>query len=372
MDTTANNIKFDKNNYCNYCSDFLKKYPPNKTKKKVFRDKSLLLKLVNECKKNGHGKKYDCIIGLSGGIDSSWTLIEVKRLGLRPLAVHFDNGWNAELAQNNIFNLIDKLDVDLHTHVCDWEEYRSLMQSFFDADVLDLEVLNDNGMLATNYMQAKKNNLKYILTGTNTSTEGIKIPNNWVWLKYDKKIIKSLGKLNNVKVKTLPLVGVLDIIYYEKIRNIKWISFLDYIEYDKDMALQELIKNYNYKPYPYKHYENIFTRFHQGYILPKKFGIDKRKLHLSNLIITNSLTRDEALEMIKESPYPSKIDLNNDTEYFLKKMNWTQKNLDSYISRPFVKNDIYPSEINLYRKIKKITSSKYLFWLRKLLKNKFQ
>ena len=133
-----------------------------------------------------------------------------------------------------------------------------------------------------------------------------------------------------------------------------------------------MIKNYNYKPYPYKHYENIFTRFHQGYILPKKFGIDKRKLHLSNLIITNSLTRDEALEMIKESPYPSKIDLNNDTEYFLKKMNWTQKNLDSYISRPFIKNDIYPSEINLYRKIKKITSSKYLFWLRKLLKNKFQ
>ena len=156
MDTTADDIKFDKNNYCNYCSDFIKNYQPNKTKKKVFKEKSLLIKLVNECKKNGLGKKYDCIIGVSGGVDSSWTLIEAKKLGLRPLAVHLDNGWNAELAQNNIFNLIDKLDVDLFTHVVDWEEYRSLMQSFFDADALDIDILNDNGMLATNYNQAKK------------------------------------------------------------------------------------------------------------------------------------------------------------------------------------------------------------------------
>ena len=179
-------------------------------------------------------------MGLSGGLDSSWTLVKVVELGLRPLAVHMDNGWNSELAQNNIFNLVDKLDVDLYTHVIEWHEYRNLMQSFFDADVLDVELLYDNAMIAVNYNQAKSNNIKYILAGTNVVTEGMKMPNNWSWLKYDKKNMKNIGYLNNVKLKTFPSIGVIERIYYEKIRNIKWISFLDFISYERENAIKEV------------------------------------------------------------------------------------------------------------------------------------
>ena len=142
--------------------------------------------------------------------------MQVLKLGLRPLAVHMDNGWNSELAQNNIFNLVDKLDVDLYTHVIEWNEYRNLMQSFFDADVLDVELLYDNAMLAVNYNQAKLNNINHILGGTNVVTEGIKMPNNWSWLKYDKKNIKGIANLNKVKLKTFPSIGILDRIFYEK------------------------------------------------------------------------------------------------------------------------------------------------------------
>ena len=154
MDASADGIVFDENGVCNYCKEFLDR-------------------------KSGKGKPYDCVVGVSGGVDSSWTLVEVVRLGLRPLAVHMDNGWNSELAQNNIANLVRNLGVDLHTHVIDWGEYRELMQAFFDADVIDLELLYDNAMLAVNYAQARQFDLKYILAGTNKATEGMRIPKTW-------------------------------------------------------------------------------------------------------------------------------------------------------------------------------------------------
>jgi len=350
MDTTAEGITFDSNGYCNYCTEFLELL--KKPKRKVNLN---LEELVDRIKKDGKEKDYDCIVGISGGIDSSYTLVKVKELGLRPLAAHMDNGWDSELAANNIKNLITGLGVDLYTHVIDWDEYRNLMQAFFDADVIDIELLYDNAMLAVCYQQAKKFGIKYILAGTNTSTEGMRMPQNWNWFKFDKKNIKSLAKRNKVKIKTFPEIGTLDYIFYEFILKIKWISFLDYLpEYNKFEALNILQNKFNYKPYPYKHYESVFTRFYQGYILPKKFNVDKRKLHLSTLIISGQMTREEALADLQKIPYPSEKDLKEDIEYFLKKMRWTKEQLDEYLSRPEKPHTLYGSERWLWESLRRV------------------
>lgn len=351
MDTTADEIEFDDRGICNYCKEleYRLKHPPRKIE--VSLDQ-----LVATIRKEGTGKPYDCIVGISGGVDSSFTLLKVKELGLRPLAVHMDNGWNSELAANNIKNLVHGLGVDLHTHVIDWQEYRQLMQAFFDADVIDIELLYDNAMLAVNYRQAKKYGIRYILAGTNTATEGMKIPKNWNWYKLDKRNIQILARSKAVKLKTFPVLGTIDYIFYEFIMGIKWISFLDYLpNYNKFDALQKLQADFGYKPYPYKHYESIFTRFYQGYILPEKFNVDKRKLHLSNLIISGQLTREEALRQMKEKyAYTSQEELEEDIQYFLKKMRWTREDLQEYLSRPEKPHSCYGSEIMLYEKLKRI------------------
>ena len=353
MDTTAADINFNEDGICNYCEDFV-------NLKRVFnlqkeKKKNKLKELINEIKKNGKYKKYDCIVGVSGGVDSSYVLSLVKKEGLRPLAVHMDNGWNSELAQNNISNIVQKLDIDLYTHVIEWEEYKNIMNAFFTADVIDVELLYDNAMLAVNYQQAKKYNIKYILSGTNTSTEGIKVPSNWSWFKNDAKNIKFLTKkFSNQKIKTFPLFGTLEFIYYEIINRIKWVPFLDYYDFNKQEAIDDLVNEYNFKKYPYKHYESIFTRFYQAYILPKKFSVDKRKLHLSNLIVTKQMKREEALGLMQQPCYPDEKQEKDDIKYFLKKMDWSINNLEDYLERPEIRHDKYQSELNQWNFLKKV------------------
>ncbi|HOA18061.1 MAG TPA: N-acetyl sugar amidotransferase [Fervidobacterium sp.] len=344
MDTTAKDITFDEDGYCNYCTEFLESL--NNPNRKI----SLPLnELVEKIKADGKGKEYDCVVGVSGGVDSSYTLVKVKELGLRPLAVHMDNGWDSELAANNIKNLVEKLGADLYTHVIDWEEYRELMQAFFDADVIDVELLYDNAMLAVCYQQAGNYRVKYILAGTNTATEGMRLPENWNWFKRDKKNIKNLGKMRNVRLKTFPAQGTIDYVIYEYFKKIRWISFLDYLpDYNKFEALEILQKNYSYKPYPYKHYESIFTRFYQGFILPVKFGVDKRKNHLSTLVLTGQMKKEDAEKLLLEIPYPSEQELIDDIEYFLKKMRWTKDDLMNYLKRPEKPHTLYGSEKGLW------------------------
>ena len=251
------------------------------------------------------GKQYDCIIGVSGGVDSSWALSLAVDHGLRPLAVHMDNGWNTELAQNNIANLVRGLGVDLHTHVIDWPEYRGLMEAFFAADVVDVELLYDNAMLAVNFEAAARHGVKYILGGTNVATEGMRMPPSWNWLKYDKRNIKSIAKrFGGPKLKTFPSIwdGGL---HRRILRGTRWLSFLDHFDYRKGDALQSLQGRFGYKPYPFKHYESVFTRFYQGYILPHKFGIDKRRLHLSVLVLNGEMSRDEAMAAVEGIAYES-------------------------------------------------------------------
>lgn len=346
MDTTANDIRFDEIGVCNYCSEFLDRAGDLLNEDNEIREDKLK-QLVSRVRKSGEGKPYDCIVGVSGGVDSSWTLVKVVELGLRPLAVHMDNGWNSELAQNNIANLINTLGVDLYTHVINWNEYRDLMQAFFDADVIDVELLYDNAMLAVNYQMAAKNKLKYILAGTNQSTEGMEMPSDWNWYKKDKKNLKAIAsKFGGVKLNSFPSIDTLSYNWYRRIKGIEWLSFLDYVEYHKETCIQILEKDYGYKRYPYKHYESVFTRFYQGYILPEKFGVDKRRIHLSTLIISGQMDRDEALLQLNQIPYPSEKELEEDKSYFLKKMGWDVKDLETYLKRERVEHSTYGSEMS--------------------------
>lgn len=348
MDTSAAEITFDEHGRCNYCTEFLKRSGHVINKDPVQR-KEALHAFVARVKAQGKGKRYDCVLGVSGGVDSSWALVQAVKLGLRPLATHMDNGWNSELAQNNIANLVRGLDVDLYTHVIDWHEYRGLMQAFFDADVIDVELLYDNAMLAVNYQQAVTNSVKFILAGTNQATEGMYLPREWNWCKYDKRNIKGLGqKFGGVKIDTFPAIGTLGYFWYEFVRRVRWIPFLDHFDYNKFEALDVLKREYNYKPYPYKHYESIFTRFYQGYILPEKFGVDKRRSHFSTLIVSGQMTREEALKGLEGIPYPSQEALEEDKEYFVKKMGWTSKELAEYIVRPEKAHTDYTSEKKLW------------------------
>lgn len=355
MDTSARDIEFDDHGVCNYCRDF-EKYLTNYQLSDPEQRQLSLEKLVEDVRKDGKGKPYDCIVGLSGGVDSAYTLLKVKELGLHPLAVHMDNGWDSELAANNIARLIQKLGVDLYTHVIDWEEYRDLMQCFFDADVIDIELLYDNAMLAVNYNLAEKYGLHYLLAGSNTATEGLRMPSEWAWFKYDVANIwalhKRFGKIK--KISTFPAFSFSRFLLKSSIprkiglKETKWVLFLDYIGYHKPDALSYLAENYGFKPYPYKHYESIFTRFYQGYILPRKFGVDKRRVHFSSLIISGQMSREDALKDLEKIPYPDEQTLQQDINYFLKKMNWTQKQLDEYIARPEVPHVAYGSEEWLY------------------------
>ncbi len=354
MDTTAAGISFDELGVCNYCTDFLKTLgtyqPPTKEQLQTRFDE-----LIGRIKAEGKGKRYDCIVGLSGGADSAYALYLAKHAGLKPLAVHMDNGWDSELAANNIENLVRKLGVDLYTHVINWDEYRRLMQAFFDANVIDVELLYDNAMLAVNFEMADKYGLNWILAGTNTTTEGMPIPENWNWYKFDKRNIVSIAALSGVRIDTFPAAGTLDLWWKRVVKRIRWVTFLDYIDYFKPACLQFLVNELGYRPYPYKHYESIFTRFYQGYILPVKFGIDKRKLHLSTLIMSGQMTRAQALEMMKSSPYPSQEALDEDIEYFLKKMGWTREQLTSYLKQPEVPHERYGSERRLSRRVNRVS-----------------
>jgi N-acetyl sugar amidotransferase len=351
MDTSAAGITFDEKGVCNYCTDFLSRKSHIFDADPAEREQRLEA-LVAEIKAAGKGKRYDCIVGISGGVDSSWVLVRAVELGLRPLAVHMDNGWNSELAQNNITNLVRGLSVDLYTHVIDWPEYRGLMEAFFAADVIDVELLYDNALIGVNYGQASKFGLKYILAGTNTATEGMAMPRNWYWDKFDRKNIAGISKrFGGPRIRTFPAFGTIDLVRHTFLERQRFVSFLDYMDYNKAHVLAELTAKHGYKPYAYKHYESVFTRFYQGHILPTKFGVDKRKVHLSTLIVTGQMGREEALQSASGLAYPNERDLETDRQYFMKKMGWSEAKLADYLSRPEKPHDAYPSEAKLFHRL---------------------
>jgi len=359
MDTSAPEIQFDQNGYCNFCVDYLRRSKDIIYKNEKNR-KAELSTFVDIIQRKGSNKKYDCIVGVSGGLDSSYALLKAVELGLRPLAVHMDNNWDSELAQSNIANLVNRLNVDLYTLVIDWNEYKGLMQAFFDADVVDIELLYDQAAFALCYKMANKYGIKYILGGQNDSTEGLHMSVHWNWFKHDVKNLKAIAKnFGNVKVRSLPTINTLQYIFYEFIMGVKWVYFGNYFSFNKTEVINELKRKVDFRPYPYKHYESVFTRFYQGFILPKKFDIDKRRGHLGALVVTGQMSRIQALEELKKIAYSSERDLENDKEYFLKKMNWEEKDLIHYLSRPRKEHDEYPSEKWLWE-LMRVPYRKYL------------
>jgi N-acetyl sugar amidotransferase len=357
MDESASDILFDSKGVCNYCENFISEVHKSKISPEVAA--KLLTNLVEKIKSKRTSKGYDCIVGVSGGVDSSFLLTQVIKLGLNPLVVHMDNGWNSEIAQNNIANIVTALKIDYLSHVIYWPEYRSLMESFFSADVVDIELLYDNAMLAVNYELARKYRIRYIIGGTNSATEGFRMPSNWSWLKYDKKNIRAIHRLNpnRMKVGSFPSIGIIEYLWSRFVLRISWVSMLDLMDYKKESAVNYLRENFGFKPYPYKHYESVFTRFYQGYLLPSKFGIDKRKVHLSNLILSGQMSRADGEIQLQSSPYPSTKELKNDIRFFLKKMNWQAAKLENYLSRPGINHDYYKSNAKYWAIFSRIKRS---------------
>ena len=348
MDTIANDITFDDAGNCNYCTEFLSRAGQQLFRRADERERAYR-ELLDAVRRDGEGKPYDCIIGVSGGVDSSWTLVQAVRAGLRPLAVHMDNGWNTELAQNNIANIVKGLDVDLFTYVINWNEYRQLMLGFLEADVIDIELLYDNAMLAVNYQQAARFKVRHILAGTNLATEGMRIPASWNWLKYDRRNIAALRRAHDGgNLETFPAIGTWAYIWNLAVRRIQWVSFLDYLDYRKSQAVEVLQAEFDYKPYPHKHYESLFTRLYMGHILPTKFNVDMRKVDFSNLIISGQMDRGDALRLLGESPYPSPSDLASDIRFFRKKLGWDEDTWGDYLRRPRREHRAYPTEVARY------------------------
>ncbi|MDP2318092.1 MAG: N-acetyl sugar amidotransferase [Acidobacteriota bacterium] len=343
MDTSAADITFDEGGLCSYCTAFVTKLQSAALSP---ADRPARLdEFVRRVKAGGVGKDYDCVVGVSGGVDSSYALYQAVHHGLRPLAVHLDNGWNSELASHNIANLVNELGVDLYTHVIDWEENRDLQLSFFKANVVDIELLMDNAMLALNYRQAAKHGLKYMLTGSNAVSEGIAIPAGWNHYKYDVRNIRRIHRqFGHVPIRTHPLLSTLEAVWYEAVKGIKWISFLDYFPYNKFEAVETLKAAVGYKPYPYKHYESVFTRFYQAYILPRKFGFDKRRPHLSALVVSGQMTREAALQALTTPPYPDPNQEEQDRIFVMKKLGMSEDQFALYMQAPAISHGCYGSE----------------------------
>jgi N-acetyl sugar amidotransferase len=332
MDTIADdNITFDENGISNYYYEY--KNAEAQYVIKGSEGQKQLKKIADTIITAGKGQPYDCIIGLSGGVDSTYVALIAKKLGLRPLAIHFDNGWNSELAVMNIENIVNKLKFDLFTYVINWEEFKDLQIAYLKASVVDIEAITDHAILATMYRLAGEKNIKYIISGTNIQTEQT-LPKSWVFSKSDHINIKSIHKAyGSIPLKTFPFLDTKVKRYFQQIKNISSFSLLNYMDYNKSLVKEIIQKELDWRDYGGKHYESIWTRFYQGFILPKKFNIDKRKAHLSDLIFSGQITKEVAVEELKKPIYDP-VQLKLDYEFVLKKLGLTENEFEAIMQIP--------------------------------------
>jgi len=326
-------MTFDAEGVCNHCNSFKADFP----KIVLTGGKGELRwgKKVEEIKLAGKNKKYDCIIGVSGGTDSTYLALKAKESGLRLLCVHLDNGWNSKEASSNIKNIIRKLEVDLYTHVIDWEEFRDIQLSYFKAGVIDLDIPTDHAILACLYQQAIKHKIGYILNGFNFATESV-LPKNFNFDKGDAQNLLNIHKnFGTIPIKTFPLFKQKQKYLVSHYYKLKTVLPLNWIRFDKTEAQKEISEKLGWKDYGTKHYENIFTRFYQGYILPRRFGLDKRKAHLSSLICSGQMTREVAIDELKKPIY-NQEQLEIDKKFVLNKFNWTEAEFEKYMTMPIV------------------------------------
>lgn len=343
MDTTDPDITFDDNGVSSHALMYEKTMAPIVEKAQDGERLGELHELVDEIKKAGKGKPYDCIVGVSGGVDSTYLILQAVKLGLRPLAVHFDSGWNSELAVNNIENIVSKLGLDLYTHVIDWREMKDLQLSFFKASVANCDIPTDHAFGWVAYQQAAKYGIKYILSGSNLQSESI-LPQSWGYNSDDSKHVKGIQKrFGTVKLKTYPLMGLFKRhIWFPIFRGIHTVRPLNYMPYVYTDAKRAITEELGWRDYGGKHYESVFTRYFQGYYLPMKFGYDKRLAHYSSLILSEQMTRDEALELMQTANYPEDL-RKQDHEFIAKKLGVTVTELEEIYARPPVDYSEYPN-----------------------------
>jgi N-acetyl sugar amidotransferase len=348
MDTTDSKIVFDAKGVCDHCNSFYRDILPNwHTDERGRRE---LMAEVEKIKASDKGRDFDCIIGMSGGIDSSYlTYIAKEELGLRPLVFHVDAGWNSQEAVNNIERLVDKLGLDLYTEVIDWDEMRDLQLAYFKAGVPHIDTPQDHAFFATMYKFAEKHDIKYILTGANLSTECIRNPIEWMYYQSDSIQLKDIHhRFGTRPLTTFPTTSILrHKIYLPYVKGIQVIRPLNHVPYVKSKAIELLIGKFGWQPYPQKHFESRFTRFYEGYWLPVKFGYDTRKVQFSSLIVTGQMSRDQALEQLK-APALDADTIKHEFTYVATKLGITNAELQGYMDAPNKTYKDYKSQENFY------------------------
>ena len=334
MDTSDSRITFDSDGVCDHATDFYKNVLPNWHTDE--RGSQCIERVIEKIEQDGHKRDFDCILGLSGGIDSSYMLhLAVKEFGLRPLVFHVDGGWNSELAVHNIDVLVDKLGLDLFTEVINWEEMLDFQLAWFKSGVPHLDIAQDHAFIATLYKFADKHGIKYILNGGNISTECVRNPMEFFYYGTDMLHIRDIiRRFGTVEMKMYPFSSIFrHKIYLRYVRRIKVVRPLNYRPYIKADAVRLLEQEYGWKPYPQKHFESRFTKFYESYWLPERFGFDPRRVQLSSLILTGQMAREEALKMLEKPAYnPSTID--HDFEYVANKLSISKDELNHYFTMP--------------------------------------
>lgn len=348
MDSTASEIVFDENGVCNFC----KHYDEVRTKD-LYQDEAgqqRLEALIAQIKEKGKNSDYDCLIGLSGGVDSSYVAYLVKKFGLRALAIHLDNGWNTELAVANVEQIVKRLDIDLTTYVLDWREFKDIQTSFLKSGISNIEIPTDHAIWAILIKTAGKMKIPYIIAGNNVVTESI-MPESWLYGSKDSKLIKAIhNKFGKVKMKTYPSLTTFNYIEYLLLRGIRWVPILNYIPYKKDEAKKLLMDELGWRDYGGKHYESIFTRFFHAYYLPVKFGYDLRKSYLSAMVCSGQMTREKALEELAQPPAPKEM-LTQDREYVVKKLGLTEQEFEQILNSPNKTFEDYPNTDAMWRRM---------------------
>ena len=344
MDTTDPEIWFDENGVSSHALNYDERFAADVEAATSGHRLPELNAMIAKIKAAGVGKPYDCVVGISGGVDSTYLILQAVKLGLRPLAVHFDSGWNSELAVNNIENIVTKLNLDLYTDVVDWREMKDLQLSFFKASVPNADIPTDHVFASVSYQQAKKYGIKYILSGHNLVSESI-LPTAWGYDAADSKHVKAIQKrFGSVKLKTYPLLGPFKRhLWYEIINGITSFDPLNYMPYDYADAKAEIARELGWRDYGGKHHESVFTRYFQGYYLPHKFGFDKRQAHLSSLILSRQTTRDAALSELEQPPYDERL-RKQDHEFIAKKLGVSTSELEQIFARPPAAHLDYPHE----------------------------
>lgn len=348
MDTTDSKIAFSADGVCDHCATFHKSVRPNWHTDQ--RGRAAIDKIIAAIKRAGAGREFDCIIGMSGGIDSSYlTYLAKEQFGLRPLVFHVDAGWNSQIAVNNIEKLVDALGLDLYTEVIDWEEMRDLQLAFFKSGVPHVDTPQDHAFFATMYNFAEKHDVRYILTGSNLSTECVRNPIEWMYYQSDSIQLRDIHrKFGTRPLASFPITSILrHKVYLRYVRRISVVTPLNYVPYLKADAMRLLQERFGWQPYPQKHFESRFTRFYESYWLPRKFGYDTRKVQYSSLILTEQMTREEALQNLAQ-PAHDEASIAHEFEYVATKLGISVAQLQGYLEAPNRSYRDYKSQQSIY------------------------